>query len=47
MDILPSTLVEETDNSVQDVANGDSTSWNYVSQRNMVDGGWQLCLLFG
>lgn len=46
MDILPSTLVEETDDATQLVANDDSTLWNYDSQRKIVDGGLQFVLLF-
>ncbi|PON51866.1 GYF domain containing protein [Parasponia andersonii] len=38
VEILPSTLIEDTNNTKQEVANGDSTSWNFVSERNMVDG---------
>ncbi|XP_024017613.1 uncharacterized protein LOC21400473 [Morus notabilis] len=36
VDILPSTLIEETDDATL-VANDDSTLWNYDSQRKIVD----------
>ncbi|XP_062110755.1 uncharacterized protein LOC133822433 isoform X2 [Humulus lupulus] len=37
VDILPSTLVEETNDAIQEVANGDST---------LTDGGWNFVLLW-
>ena len=46
MDILPESLVEVTNEHVQEDANDDSASWNNDTHRAIVDGGWHFVFLF-
>ena len=46
VDILPESLVEVTNEHVQEDANDDSASWNNDTHRAIVDGGWHFVFLF-
>lgn len=46
VDILPESIVEVTNEPMQEVANDDDALWNYDTSPNIVDGGWHFVFLF-